>query len=219
MPASDEEPLDPGGPRRGRVGLLTVPNVLCAIRLLASPLLLVLAWADMPRACLGLFVFLALTDWLDGKLAVLLQQQTAFGARLDSFADVTFYSCSVLAVLWLRWEMVGPEVVWIAAAAASYLVSVAAGLARFGRGPTYHTRMAKTSWLLAGIAVVSALAGWSVWPLRAAAAAVVLTNVEETAITFVLPRWRADVPSVYHALRIRREPAAAGGRGSGPAAG
>lgn len=80
----------------------------------------------------------------------------------------------------------------------------AAGLWKFGRWPSYHTRGAKTSWLLVLIATVSLLTDWSIWPLRIAAWGVTLTNVEATLITIVLPRWQADVPSLYHALRLRR---------------
>jgi CDP-diacylglycerol--glycerol-3-phosphate 3-phosphatidyltransferase len=173
--------------------------VLSVIRLVASPLLVVLALAGWPGWCLGLFVLLWLTDWLDGKLAIRLRQQTAFGARLDSFADATFYGSTLLAVGLLDWGLVRREWAWVAAAAASYLVSVAAGWVRFRRVPSYHTRLAKISWLLVGLAVVSVFAGWPVWVLRVAAAAVTVTNLEATAISFVLPEWRVNVPSVYHA--------------------
>jgi cardiolipin synthase (CMP-forming) len=196
----------PGPPARR---LLTVPNVLCAVRLAGSPVLGWLAWADRPGWCLGLFAFLSLTDWLDGKLAVLLRQQTEFGARLDTVADVTFYAGTLLALAALRADLVRQEGVWIGLAVGSYAVSVAAALAKYRRAPSYHTRMAKTSWLLAFVAVVAVFAGWSVWAVRLALLGVFLTNVEATLITLRLPEWRANVPSVFHARR-------AGDRGGGP---
>ena len=72
--------------------------------------------------------------------------------------------------------------------------------------PSYHTRAAKTCWLLIGIAVFSVFAEGPVWPLRVAMAAAILTNVEGILITLVLPRWEADVTSIYHALRDTRRP-------------
>jgi CDP-diacylglycerol--glycerol-3-phosphate 3-phosphatidyltransferase len=186
-------------------GLWTVPNGLSAVRLVLSPVLVVLAWEGAADWCLGLFIGLWVTDWLDGTLAKRLKQETAFGARLDSLADAAFYGAAVLAVCLLDWPLIRREAIWIGAAAASYAVTTAAGLLRFGRVPSYHTRLAKTSWLLVGVAVISVLAGWSVWPLRVALAAVVVTNLEATAITLILSEWRVNVPSVYHAVRLTRE--------------
>ena len=188
----------------GREPLLTVPNLLCAFRLFTSPLLVVLAWFELSSWCLGLFVILLLTDWLDGKIARWLKQETLFGTRLDSFADVTFYGCAMLSLLVLRADMMQQEAIWIALALSSYAVSVAASWIKFNHVPSYHTRLAKTSWLLVGIGVVSAFAGGTIWLFRLALGTVILTNLEATAITLVLPKWRVNVSGLFQALRERR---------------
>ena len=193
-----------GSTAPGREPLLTVPNLLCAFRLFTSPVLVVLAWFELSSWCLGLFVILLLTDWLDGRVARWLKQETLFGTRLDSFADVTFYGCVLLALVVLRTEMMRREAIWIALALSSYAVSVAAGWIKFDRVPSYHTRLAKTSWLLVGIGVVSVFAGGTIWLFRLALGAVVLTNLEATAITSVLPEWRVNVSWLLQALRERR---------------
>jgi CDP-diacylglycerol--glycerol-3-phosphate 3-phosphatidyltransferase len=179
----------------------TIPNVLSAIRLVGSPFLVVAGWIDHPDWCLGVFILLWLTDWVDGKLATLLKQQTPFGARLDSVADATFYASSLIALGLLRWDMIRAEAAWLGAAVATYAASLLAGWIRFGRLPSYHTRLAKVSWLLAGLAVIATFAGWSPWWLRVAAGAVTLTNLEAVAITVVLREWRVDVRSVFVANR------------------
>jgi cardiolipin synthase (CMP-forming) len=185
---------------------LTVPNLLCLVRLFGSPGLVWLAWAGRADWCLGLFVALTLTDWLDGKLAIWLDQRTEFGARLDSVADAAFYACTLAAVAALHAEVVRQEAVWLGSAVAAYGLNLGVGLARHRRLPSYHTRLAKTSWLLVAVAVVAVFAGWSVWPLRLAAAGVVLANLEAALISLLLPEWRADVPSVLHARRLADHP-------------
>jgi CDP-diacylglycerol--glycerol-3-phosphate 3-phosphatidyltransferase len=160
-----------------------------------------LAWADWPAACLGLFVFLSLTDWLDGKLAKLLQQQTELGARLDSLADVTFYACMLGALAVLHGELLQQEAIWIGLAMGSYGISVAAGLIKFRRVPSYHNRLAKFAWLLMLLAVISIFADGPLWVVRVAMLAVVATNLEAVLITLALPTWRPNVPSVFHARR------------------
>lgn len=207
IPSERQDPPDrpTGSTTPGREPLLTVPNLLCAARLFASPLLVVLAWFELSSWCLWLFVTLLLTDWLDGKLAKLLKQETLFGARLDSFADGTFYGCVLLTLLVFRPDAMRQESIWIALALSSFAVSIAAGWIKFNRVPSYHTRLAKTSWLLVGIGVVSVFAGGTIWLFRLALGTVILTNLEATAITLVLPEWRVNVSWFFQALRERRE--------------
>jgi len=191
-----------GGERSQRI--VTVPNLLCAVRLLGSFVLIALAVVGRGEAFLGLFVALAITDWLDGKLAIVLRQKSELGARLDSWADAALYTALLVGSLWLHGSTVRQELGWILAAVLSYAVSTIAGFWKFGRWPSYHTRAAKTSWLLIIVAVVFVFEGWAAWPLRAAAAAVALTNVEAVSITLLSADWRADVESIFHVLRERR---------------
>lgn len=185
--------------------LLNIPNVLSLLRLLLSPVLVTLAWRDQPDACLVLFLFLFLTDWLDGKLAWLLNQCTEFGAKLDSVADVTFYSCTFLALLLLRFNLLCQEVLWLIPALLSYPLNVALAWYKFRHFPAYHTRLAKTSWLLVGIAVITTLASGPIWPLRLAAACVLITNLEQMAITWLLTKPRVDVRWIGSVLRTPPE--------------
>lgn len=195
-------PTDTGDDSRSN-RVLTVPNVLCAIRLAASPALVVLAVREQPYWFLGLYLFLAFTDWLDGKLAILLHQRSVLGARLDSAADVILYAALLVGGVWLTRDVIQSEIVWIALAVGSYALSAGAGLWKYGRVPSYHTRTAKTSWLLILVAALLLFTQDLLWPLRAAMAFVVLTNLEALLITRVLPDWKSDVPSVFHALRRR----------------
>lgn len=181
-----------------------IPNLLGAIRLGGCPILVYLALSQQPGAFAVLLVFLLMTDWFDGKIAILFKQQTTFGARLDSIADTTLYTTLVLGAVWMKWEVLQGEVAWLVAAAVGYAVTCVTTLFRFGRLPSYHTRAAKTSWFLVTVASVSLFADWSLLPLRITAAAAVLTNLEQTAMTFILSEWRADVPSIYHAWRLEQ---------------
>lgn len=190
--------------RQRSTSRLNVPNILCAMRLIGSPILVGLAIVNQPEVFVALLIFLLLTDWIDGKLAILWKQQTTFGARLDSVADAAMYSALLFGAAWLQWGVVRNEFPWLVAALATYALTTACGFAKFRRMPSYHTRSAKTCWLLTSVAAVSMFAGWSILPLRVAAIGVTLSNLEATAITWLLPQWRADVTSIYHVWRDRR---------------
>ena len=182
--------------------LLAVPNVLCAIRLLGSPFLIVLAILGRPMAFVGLYLFLAMTDWVDGKLAILLDQRSTFGARLDSWADAALYGGLLLGGLWLQWETLSEYGWWIGIAFASYVATTSLGFWKYGRWPSYHTRAAKTSWFLVTVGAVCLLLGWATWPFKLAMVSVTITNIEAILITLTLPRWAADVRSIIDARRI-----------------
>jgi CDP-diacylglycerol--glycerol-3-phosphate 3-phosphatidyltransferase len=183
---------------------LNVPNALSFLRLAGSVVLVFVALAENSDVFLWLFVFLLMTDWVDGKLAILLKQQTTFGARLDSVADASMYAALLFGTCWLKWDVVAQEAPWLIAAVASYALTSGAGLIKYGRVPSYHTRAAKTCWFLVGVSAIFVFADWSVWPLRITAIGGVLTNIEAIAITLVLPEWTADVTSIYHAVKSNR---------------
>ncbi|RMF41244.1 MAG: CDP-alcohol phosphatidyltransferase family protein [Planctomycetota bacterium] len=186
----------------------TIPNALCAIRLAGSPALLLLAAWQRADWFVYWYLFLAATDWVDGKLAIWLDQRSTFGARLDSWADAMLYCCLLLGGGWLLSDRLLEEWPWVAAAVGSYAVSTLAGFWKFGKWPSYHTRGAKISWFLITVGALCFLLDLSRIPFRIAMVSVSLTNVEATMITLVLPRWHADVLSLRVALRLARSDAA-----------
>ncbi|MCA9122051.1 MAG: CDP-alcohol phosphatidyltransferase family protein [Planctomycetaceae bacterium] len=185
--------------------LFNVPNALCAIRFIGSFVLVGVALADASSSFVLLLTFLLMTDWVDGKLAILLKQQTKLGAKLDTLADVSLYLALLFGLLWLKNAELADQWIWMGIAMASYALSVLAAFVKFRTFPSYHTRAAKTCWLLVSIASLALFAGWSVWPIRVAAVAVTATNLEAVAITIVLRSPRVDLPSIYHAWRLRKD--------------
>lgn len=190
--------------------ILTIPNLLCLVRLVGSFILIPIAWQGRNEVFLWCFIFLAMTDWVDGKLAILLNQRTVLGARLDSWADAALYAALLFGLVTLYGDTLRAELAWIATALVTYLISTVAGFWKYKRWPSYHTRAAKTSWFLTGLAVIALFVEWAIWPLRVAAVAVTLTNIEAIFITIISPAWRADVTSVYHAWRDCKTPGAPG---------
>lgn len=185
--------------------LINVPNALCAIRFVGSFVLVGVAVAEATNVFVPLLAFLLMTDWIDGKLAILLQQQTKFGAKFDTVADVSLYTSLLFGLLWLKSADLADQWPWMGVAAASYALSVLASLMKFGVFPSYHTRAAKTCWFLVSVASMALFAGWSTWPIRVAVIAVTATNLEATAMTLVLNSPHVDLPSIYHAWKLRKD--------------
>jgi phosphatidylglycerophosphate synthase len=183
---------------------LNLPNILSATRIALAPVLLGLAWGGASRAFLLTLCVSLLTDIVDGKLARRLGQTSELGAKLDSWGDLATYMSVPLCAWWLRPDFVRAEAPFFIAVVASYTVPVAVGFARYRRLTSYHTRAATVAAYLVGGATVVLFAGAPAWPFRLATAALVYAELEELAITALLPVWRANVPSWRHALAERR---------------
>jgi len=180
--------------------LVTVPNALCMIRLLGAFVLPVLAIGNQPVAFVITYFVLTSTDWIDGKLARWLKQESKIGPKLDTVADVTMYTGLLFGVIWLFGSTLVDEGALLGVAVALYAGSCLASLFKFGRLRSYHTRAAKISWFIVLIAVVGLFVKSWIWPVRVAAVAVALTNLEAILITVALAKKQNDVPSIFHAI-------------------
>lgn len=72
--------------------VLTIPNLLCVFRIIMLPVLYAIWTNGHTGWFVGLFLFVGLTDALDGFLARWLNQTTRIGAMLDSVADYLYYA-------------------------------------------------------------------------------------------------------------------------------
>ena len=86
-----------------------LPNYITWLRILMIPLIVGVfyvpdAWLHMENkniAATIIFVFAAITDWLDGYLARVLDQMSAFGAFLDPVADKLMVAGALVVLLQL----------------------------------------------------------------------------------------------------------------------
>jgi len=81
--------------------VLTLPNALTLLRLLAIPIVLLLLVAESDVLAVTVFVLAALTDFLDGIVARRWGETSYLGAALDPVADRLMLS-SVAVVLAIR---------------------------------------------------------------------------------------------------------------------
>ena len=185
--------------------MFTLPNFLSASRLILVPVLLVFAWRQMPTPFLVCYGVALLSDALDGWLARRNRQTSVLGAALDSSADFALRLTLPFAAWWLWPDLIRREAWFIAAAIAGTVLPDAFGLLKYRRLLSYHTRLAKLSAVLMGPSLLVLFLDGPAGFFRLSAMVVVITGLEELAITAVSPRWRSNVPSIWHALRPSEE--------------
>jgi CDP-diacylglycerol--glycerol-3-phosphate 3-phosphatidyltransferase len=193
--------------RKARIGWFRLaPLALTMLRLLLAPLVVCLAyaWPFGPAfvACLGVGLF---SDVFDGILARRLGVATHALRRLDSAADIVFY----LAVLWSA-AVLYPAVLWAYAPGFGAVLALEAAcqwvsFARSGRSPATHAYSAKC-WVLFLFAASVALLGFgqSRGFMEAMIAVGCVADLEAIAILLVAPPPAVDIPSIFHAWRLRR---------------
>jgi CDP-diacylglycerol--glycerol-3-phosphate 3-phosphatidyltransferase/cardiolipin synthase len=122
-----------------------LPIALTWLRVAAIPLLVTIfylpsSWLSMPEKNMlatSLFIFAAVTDWLDGYLARRMKQESAFGQFLDPVADKLIVAAALLVLLnldrvqvWVALVIIGREITisalreWMAQVGASKSVAV-----------------------------------------------------------------------------------------------
>lgn len=201
VPATDPDDEIPLRPNDWR----TIPNLITGLRVIGSPLLIVLAWWGQLAGLGVLLAGLVLTEWLDGFLARRWRLETATGARLDTVADAVFYSSILIAFACLNWQQLVAESGWIGIAIISYLASWLTSWVRFGKLPSYHTWMAKGAWVIVIPGIVLLVLGWDPIVFRIAMVFVVVTNLEAIGITLILNQPRVDVRSIWKLRTTERK--------------
>ena len=183
-----------------------LPNLLSVLRLVLSVLMVVVAGTAGSRRWFLILLGAALvTDAFDGFLARRWRVVSDLGRRLDSWGDYVMTAAAV-AGIWLLWpEMVRREWPWFVTAVAGSFAIVVYGFVRWRRVLGYHTWLAKAMVVVLPLAVAVLLARGSAAPFHVAVVLQVLCGVEELTIAFVLPGFSGEMPSLWHAVRRRRE--------------
>lgn len=95
-----ESPVLDDGRAASGGGVLTIPNLISGFRLVMVPLFAWLALNGQNLAAVAVLAVAAASDWLDGRIARAMNQQSRLGELLDPAADrlFIFVTLVVLAV-------------------------------------------------------------------------------------------------------------------------
>ncbi|MDX2214251.1 MAG: CDP-alcohol phosphatidyltransferase family protein [Oculatellaceae cyanobacterium bins.114] len=180
-----------------------IPIGLVILRFAIAPLLLLDA---LNRQITGWFiagyVIAVLSDIFDGMIARRLRVSTPQLRQADGWADVSLYTCVAISA-WLVYP--GVAIAFrlpLMALLAAQVILFAMCLVKYGKTPSYHTYTAK-AWGLGLCVAVIALFGFGEGAfLWLAIGLGIVNSVEEMIMTLVLPTWRHDVLSLWHALAL-----------------
>lgn len=124
-----------------------IPNFITSLRIIGTVIILFLSPLKTPFFIV--YTFSGATDALDGLVSRLTHTTSAFGAKLDSIADLIFYSVSLIKLLPALWITL-PSYIWIIVGVILFLriLSYIISAVRFRRFASHHTILNKITGVL-----------------------------------------------------------------------
>lgn len=181
-----------------------VPNLLSALRIALMPAVLLTAVGGSKPWFVGLLVAALLTDAFDGFLARRLHAESELGRKLDSLADYLVMITGIAGIALLWPDIMRRELAWVATGLVAFFAVVIYGFVRLGRAPCYHTWASKILAVACGPTLIPLLAEWSAVPFHGVMTLLVLCGAEEILIATLVPWHVGEMPTVWHAWRLRR---------------
>jgi phosphatidylglycerophosphate synthase len=177
---------------------VTVPNALSASRIVFLPLLWVLALLRMETAFVICYALVGITDLFDGFAARRLNQRSAFGKTLDSFADLLYYLSSAFFMAWLYMDYLKPNLpllyVFFGFLALSFIVSAI----KCGKPIMMHTLLLKLNAVLVYVGVIlSAFIDTTVF-VTVVLAVYLVSYTEEILIFLIHGEVDPDSPTIFN---------------------
>lgn len=186
--------------------LRSIPLALVVFRFCVAFVLLALAFiAPDHRLLIVALTWAALiSDILDGIIARRLGCDTDFLRQLDSAVDNCFWISVATVAFLLNQDVLVAWFPWIIGLLAAEALIFAVNRVRFGRPGATHAWSAKLFGLglLAGFTEIL-LTGEAVFWFPLMIALGYLSFVDVLLIALLLPEWRRDVPSAWHAWKAR----------------
>lgn len=182
-----------------------LPNLISAGRLIAGPVLIGLAMAHVEGAFRWLLIAALVSDIADGWIARSFGLQSKVGAMLDSAADVATLLSATVGIAVFHPGVLHEHDVGCAAVLGGWIVVSLLALLRYGRLSSFHTYASKAAGYALGLFLVALFLSGFAAPIFYLALVISLSaSVEELALLWFLPQWRADVRGLWWVLREAR---------------
>lgn len=180
---------------------LTPANICTALRIALCPVLLLLP-DTASAAFLIVYTLCGVTDALDGYLARRSGTASTFGARLDSAADLLFYSVMLIKMFPLMLKKL-PLSVWklLAATLLLHAIIYLTAALRYRRFAATHTWLNKATGLMVFLVPYMLPQTFGVGYSAAACIVSLVAGTEELALYLLSPVYRTDVRSILWLCR------------------
>ena len=189
----------------------SVPAALIALRFILGPVLIFVCLRSYSAAVVVVMLTAMLSDIFDGVIARRLKIVTEGLRVADSWVDAWFFMCAGVSAILATPDILRAYAIPISIEVGLQIASYVFDLIRYKRIASLHAMSAKVwafTLYLATIGMLAFHTGVLIW---VAFAFGIVSAIDALVIKLLIPGWRHDVLSTFHALRLRRnaEPQAA----------
>lgn len=185
-----------------------IPYLLIAIRFLFAPVIFFLAFtiAEESRFIILSLMFIGLlTDIFDGIIARKVGVSSEKLRRLDSQVDLVFWLSLGFAAYFINTELIKSQWKNIALILIMEALCYIISLIKFKKETCTHAFLSKM-WGLSLLIAFTYLIGFQQagWAFYLTIILGFVSHLDVILIILILPKWQYDVPSFYHAWKIRK---------------
>jgi CDP-diacylglycerol--glycerol-3-phosphate 3-phosphatidyltransferase len=147
------------------------------------------------------------TDLIDGFLARRFKVTSIAGTKLDSIGDDLTVAMALTGLTVRHPEFIRTHWVILCVLVVVFLLQLGYAFYRYGRMSNFHTWLAKTAALMQGcFLILTFFTGHpSVSFFYIATGITLLELIEEIILVHVLPEWKANVHSIFHAISDQKK--------------
>ncbi|CEK14642.1 CDP-alcohol phosphatidyltransferase [Chthonomonas calidirosea] len=181
------------------------PYVLIVLRVLLGPTIFWISQINVHSTWLALALIAAfLSDIFDGVIARRLKIVTPALRVADSRTDAWYFAWILITLWQTRRRLLQPYLLWIALEIGLQIFSYLFDYVKYRRITSLHAYSAKVWGLTLFLAIYTLLIYRRAFPwIDIAIGTGIISFVDGLAIKLLLPNWQHDVPSCFHAHRLR----------------
>ena len=184
---------------------LNIADWFSVYRIIAAPILLIVALSGVRELFSWLLLISYLTDGIDGFLARRLKLSSARGSQLDSYGDQLTFLVALYGIWVFENAFLRQNLLLILIAIVPYLIQMILAIIKYGKATAFHTYLAKISAIIQSIFILWILFFGPVYPLFYLMIFVgILETIEEIALIYMYDNWVEGVKGIFWALRDRR---------------
>jgi len=173
---------------------ITLPNIITAVRLIGAVCLIFAQ--NFTTAFFIILTVCGISDLIDGTVARLMHSTSEFGARLDSVADLTFYSVMMAKLLPVLFDRLPKSLLYAALCVLIIrLLSYGIAAAKYHKFASLHTYMNKVTGVFVFFVPYFIPTEFAVYYSVAVCSVAALASVEELMIHAVTDSYNSDIQS------------------------
>ncbi|WP_294202317.1 CDP-alcohol phosphatidyltransferase family protein [uncultured Chryseobacterium sp.] len=186
----------------------TIPYLLIALRFILAPVIAFLAYYTDENARHLILILMysgILTDIFDGIIARKAGVSSEKLRRLDSQTDLVFWLSLGFAAYFLNSDLIRNHWKIISVIFIMEVLCYIISWMKFGKETCTHAFLSKM-WGLSLLLAFTYLIGFGTvgWAFYLMAGLGFVAHADVILIILILPKWQYDVPSCYHAWKIRK---------------